>query len=254
MQGYLAFRGGTAIHKLLFPQPLRYSEDIDLIQLKPGPVKPLLQAIGAALAWLGSEREVRQTGQSVKLIYRFAPVSAIGGESRKLKIELNIVEHQALLGLAQYSLSINNPWFKGESRLVSFSAEELLATKFRALLQRHKDRDLFDLGFALRSLNLNDSALVRCFCGYVAGNGKAALTRANIERILLDKLNRCLVNDIQPLLPSHVTYGQHDALEAFKALWLRLVVLVPGAPWKNTASAIESFHAQHGHPVFAELL
>lgn len=59
LQGHLAFRGGTAIHKLLFPQPLRYSEDIDLIQLQPGPVKPLLQAIGAALAWLGSEREVR---------------------------------------------------------------------------------------------------------------------------------------------------------------------------------------------------
>jgi hypothetical protein len=25
----IAFRGGTAIHKLLFPRPLRYSEDID---------------------------------------------------------------------------------------------------------------------------------------------------------------------------------------------------------------------------------
>ena len=28
----LAFRGGTAINKLLFRQPLRYSEDIDLVQ------------------------------------------------------------------------------------------------------------------------------------------------------------------------------------------------------------------------------
>ena len=35
----LAFRGGTALHKLyLQPQP-RYSEDIDLVQITPGPIK-----------------------------------------------------------------------------------------------------------------------------------------------------------------------------------------------------------------------
>lgn len=32
LKGQVAFRGGTAINKLLFQQPLRYSEDIDLIQ------------------------------------------------------------------------------------------------------------------------------------------------------------------------------------------------------------------------------
>ena len=38
----LAFRGGTALHKLyLSPQP-RYSEDIDLVQIHPGPIKDIL--------------------------------------------------------------------------------------------------------------------------------------------------------------------------------------------------------------------
>jgi predicted nucleotidyltransferase component of viral defense system len=32
LQGKIAFRGGTAIHKLLLSKPLRYSEDIDLVQ------------------------------------------------------------------------------------------------------------------------------------------------------------------------------------------------------------------------------
>jgi len=31
LNGKIAFRGGTAIHKLLFDQPQRYSEDIDLV-------------------------------------------------------------------------------------------------------------------------------------------------------------------------------------------------------------------------------
>jgi predicted nucleotidyltransferase component of viral defense system len=31
LRNRIAFRGGTAIHKLLFQRPLRYSEDIDLV-------------------------------------------------------------------------------------------------------------------------------------------------------------------------------------------------------------------------------
>ena len=104
LQGRLAFRGGTAIHKLLMPEPLRYSEDIDLIQLQPGPIKPLLQAISDALQWLGLDREVKQSGQSIKLLYRHSPVDAVGNETRKLKTEINIVEHKGCLDLVQYPL------------------------------------------------------------------------------------------------------------------------------------------------------
>jgi hypothetical protein len=34
LNGAIAFRGGTAINKLLFARPLRYSEDIDLVQTR----------------------------------------------------------------------------------------------------------------------------------------------------------------------------------------------------------------------------
>lgn len=33
----LRFRGGTALNKLHFPEPLRYSEDIDLVRTSEGP-------------------------------------------------------------------------------------------------------------------------------------------------------------------------------------------------------------------------
>jgi len=32
----LAFRGGTALHKVILPAPLRYSEDIDLVRTSGG--------------------------------------------------------------------------------------------------------------------------------------------------------------------------------------------------------------------------
>ena len=34
LKSRIAFRGGTALNKLIFPRPLRYSEDIDLNRLE----------------------------------------------------------------------------------------------------------------------------------------------------------------------------------------------------------------------------
>ena len=50
----LRFRGGTALNKLHFPTPMRYSEDIDLVRTTTGPIGPILDQVRAALEpWLG---------------------------------------------------------------------------------------------------------------------------------------------------------------------------------------------------------
>src|SRR5260370_301776 len=50
----LRFRGGTALNKLHFPKPLRYSEDIDLARTSLGPIGPVLDAVRNVLEpWLG---------------------------------------------------------------------------------------------------------------------------------------------------------------------------------------------------------
>lgn len=72
LSGKIAFRGGTAIHKLLFPQPLRYSEDIDLVQTRPEPIGATVDAIREALAWLGKCNR-NQAGHSMHLTFRFTP-------------------------------------------------------------------------------------------------------------------------------------------------------------------------------------
>lgn len=48
-----ALRGGTAINKLHFEPATRYSEDIDLVQIAPGPIDPFMGQIRATLdRWL----------------------------------------------------------------------------------------------------------------------------------------------------------------------------------------------------------
>jgi len=67
----VAFRGGTALHKLFFTTPGRYSEDIDLVQIAAGAIGPILDAIRTTLdPWL--EEPKRKQGQGrVTMIYRF---------------------------------------------------------------------------------------------------------------------------------------------------------------------------------------
>ena len=95
----LAFRGGTALHKLfLQPQP-RYSEDIDLVQIKPGPIKSIMFRIGEVLEWLPN-RSTQQKRHSNKLLFRvdseIPPIHQI-----RLKVEINCFEHFNVLGLQE---------------------------------------------------------------------------------------------------------------------------------------------------------
>jgi predicted nucleotidyltransferase component of viral defense system len=43
----LAFRGGTAIHKLVLFAPQRFSADLDLVQVESGPIGELMRTIQA---------------------------------------------------------------------------------------------------------------------------------------------------------------------------------------------------------------
>lgn len=45
----LAFRGGTALYKLYLTPPVRYSEDIDLVQVESGPAGPLMDRLRGVL-------------------------------------------------------------------------------------------------------------------------------------------------------------------------------------------------------------
>ena len=138
----LRFRGGTALNKLHFPAPLRYSEDIDLVRTEAGPIGDVLDGIRKVLEpWLGRATFI-QSPVAPKL--RFKVPAEAGGEIR-LKIEINTWEIEAYDRLHSIRFRVENPWFSGEANIPTFSPEEMLATKLRAFLQRDKGRDLFDL-------------------------------------------------------------------------------------------------------------
>lgn len=241
LQDKIAFRGGTAINKLLFRQPLRYSEDIDLVQTQAEPIGATVDAIRGALSWLGKcNRE--QAGHSMHLVFKFSPEVDVQS-TLKVKVEINTREHENLFGIRRYPFEVENGWYQGKTEIASFEPEELFGTKLRALLQRRKNRDLFDLGEGLKTLGLNTGKLLASFEHYLALEGRP-ITRAIAEQRMLEKLTHNLTEDIAPLLPVGVRFNAGDALDAFERVWSELVVRLNGDAWKLTGQAITDLRAK----------
>ena len=68
----LAFRGGTALNKLYFKPAMRYSEDIDLVQIKSGPIKSILERIDKVIDFFEEPRVVNQRSNNNTILYRFS--------------------------------------------------------------------------------------------------------------------------------------------------------------------------------------
>jgi len=236
LAGNIAFRGGTAINKLLFQQPLRYSEDIDLVQIQPEQIGPTIDAIRDALSWLGKCSR-SQAGHSTHMVFKFTPEVA-PETTLKLKVEINTREHGSLYGIKPYPYEVDSRWYQAKTEIASFEPEELFSTKLRALLQRRKNRDLFDLYEGLKQLSMDADKLVASFEHYLSKEGKP-ITRANAEQRMLEKLRRSLTEDIAPLLPAGIRFDDDDALNAFNMIWTELIARIKGESWKLSEQVVD---------------
>jgi len=143
LKEHLAFRGGTALGKLyLTPQP-RYSEDIDLVQVQAEPIKETIDHLRDALAWLGTP-VVKQKKHNNTLVFKVQPTDTDAGEIH-LKVEINCKEHFSVFPMVRVPFAVENAWFSGQCEVLTYELAEMTGTKLRAVYQRRKGRDLFDL-------------------------------------------------------------------------------------------------------------
>lgn len=225
----LAFRGGTALHKLFFDPSGRYSEDLDLVQVEPGPIKPILREVQEALdGWLGAPRS-QQAADSVKLLYGFETTSQPVRRMR-VKIEINTREHFAVEGLHQVPFVVRNSWYAATTPVTTYALEELMATKLRALYQRRKGRDLYDLWLALETLSPDEERVIAGLRAYLE-HGGLSVSRAVYEANMAQKLASAdFRNDVMPLLRDESGY---DVDEAYRLVHERLITRILGEPWKG---------------------
>jgi predicted nucleotidyltransferase component of viral defense system len=211
----LAFRGGTAIHKLfMHPQP-RYSEDIDLVQLNPEPIGMVLNRIREIFTYLGKP-SIKQTRRSNNVFYRFE-TETLPQAKLRIKIEINCQEHLTLPSLVMMPFEVKNSWFSGKCEIKTYSIDELIGTKLRALYQRKKGRDLFDIDYALKNGNLDIEKTIFYYQKYMELSvGQVPSAKLYFEN-LSGKVNDPLfISDIIPLLRPGIQYDNKEALESFR--------------------------------------
>lgn len=230
LKEHLIFRGGTALNKIFFKPGLRYSEDIDLVQFKEGPIGDLMTTLRKILdPWLGKPKYKQSHGR-VTFYYRFmtenAPVRTM-----KVKIEINTREHGSELDIIEVPFLVDNGWFSAQVNIKTYCLEELIATKMRALYQRKKGRDLFDLSQVLIHYpNLDIPKVVQCFIRYLQKEN-LTISRAEYEENMAYKIQDDLfIEDIIPLLPANISY---DQFSSYNLIHEKILSYLPGDPWSK---------------------
>ncbi|MBV59836.1 MAG: hypothetical protein CMH65_00875 [Nevskiales bacterium] len=154
---HLAMRGGTVLHKAHLAPAARYSEDIDLVLVKPMDTNTLDAHLRRVLtpvlgrpsdsliadAWLAL-RNVLRPSKILRTAYKFVPLGLQREET--IKVEVNLNESASLYPLVSVELDTLDE--EGEpirAKARSYDINEMLGTKTRALMQREQGRDLFDL-------------------------------------------------------------------------------------------------------------
>ncbi len=212
----VAFRGGTALHKLHFDPPSRYSEDIDLVQVNAGPIGPIMDAVRARLdPWLGKPQWKQGKGRAT-FYYRFEsetkPVTPL-----KLKVETNTREHFFVLGPRRVHFEVKTPGTAVRHTCLPTSSRSCWARNCERFT-RGKRGETFSISrrHSHGLTGLDPEKVVACLIAYLDNDGRR-VTRAVFERNIVEKIeDKLFLSDVLPLLAHGVSYDPVAALERIR--------------------------------------
>lgn len=195
----LAFRGGTSLHKLHLPSPWRYSNDLDYVRTTTGPVGDIMEAVRETALGMGLSEASYETKHDIVNMKFDADPTAAAGRIR-IKVEINIRETTPLFDYERRRYDVVNPWYTGSAKVLTFKLEELLGTKLRALHQRRKGRDLFDLWVGLTQMRADPDRIISAFEHYLEQSG-VRITPGAFDASLGEKLTHTgFLSDLDALL------------------------------------------------------
>ncbi|MFY3740481.1 MAG: putative nucleotidyltransferase component of viral defense system [Candidatus Nitrosomirales archaeon] len=214
LSSVLCLKGGTAINKLYFKDTSRLSVDLDFNHLgdKYTVVKQrpyLRKEIVKALAGDDPNYEFRVTRRdwyqtTIQAAYK--PVSGL--PSAKLKIEISHVERFPIVDKKTKSFKLIDT---GEScRVITYSLDELLSTKLRALFTRARGRDIYDIYQANR-MGLNKRLVRKMFIYYLFRAGKVYNPKVDCAKLKERLLKKQYIDDVTGYVRQAVDFRLNEA-------------------------------------------
>lgn len=237
LNSQIAMRGGTLLHKVHLAPPARYSEDIDLVVVGTRPADHIRRAIRRVLTevlgtpkasvWDTLVLAIRNTVKPSRVLRMTYSARSIIEPNRTLAIsvEANVTERKPHRAVVEMPFSFPFRDKAAQTHIKGFDIHEMLGTKMRAMFQRKRGRDLFDLYWALTKspTPVDPSAIIASFEHYLKQEGTKA-GRAEFVGILDNHLkDRGFCSDMQPLLRTDITYNPQAAGKYVKTHLLNLL-------------------------------
>jgi hypothetical protein len=143
-----------------------------------------------------------------------------------VKIETNIAETESFLPRITRPCAVDSRWWSGRADGSTFELEELMSTKLRALYQRRKGRDLFDLWHVLNDLQPDEQLIVDGLAHYM---GEETFSYRELSTNLAAKLEHPDFRaDLDQLIVD--SSPRYDATRAADLIMERLGSRLSGAP------------------------
>ena len=158
---HLIFKGGTALQKIHLEKSLRFSEDIDFEHRINKEIEHTLNEIKLIFekANLNIKIKRKKNNYEISFLYQSKAIK----KPNKLKIEISDREDFSILGYTRKLLPINNVCFSSNVMISTYDINEILSQKTRALYQRNKGRDLYDLFVSQSHPDFDIEKIAQCF-------------------------------------------------------------------------------------------
>ncbi len=148
----MSFRGGTCLKKVFYPDEMRFSEDLDFSGLTPaecgGFHAAMNELIGKDLGATSFTETRVQYDNERGLDFLVFYTSVL---RQKNHIAFNLSTTKAMKKAKNMDVHVE-PYFTSlHPAIPTMNIDEIIAEKVRALLQRTKPRDVFDVWFLMES-------------------------------------------------------------------------------------------------------
>ncbi len=234
----VAMRGGTLLHKVYLPPPCRYSEDIDLVVFGERPEDHIRKALKRVLrealgnpkssAWDALSLAIRNAVKSSRVLRMTYSVPSVieQGLDLEIVVEANVTERRPHRPIIEIPFEFSFRGAPQRTKINGYDIHEMLGTKMRALFQRKRGRDLFDLYWALTKATppVDPAAVIQSFQHYLRQEGNTAGRAEFTERLEAHVADGGFCSDMEPLLRAGLVYDPREASDYVKK---RLLSLLP---------------------------
>lgn len=216
----LYLKGGTAINKLYLRDLSRLSLDIDLNNIgskdkvlseRNEVIKLLAEAVHSQdSSYVLNVRKRRYEQTTIRASYP----SLADVPEQHIKIEISHVERFPILPPVRKQLRLPG---EGEVWLITYRPEELIATKIRALYDRLKGRDIYDLWSVSHKLELDETVVRKLFLYYFYRGRKVFNPKLFFSRLEKAVKDNTIADDahgfIRPDVEFDIQKGASDVLK-----------------------------------------